>query len=111
MALKITVRLKLPAFFTDLGEFFRFVHFYIRNRFYRWFSKFELFKDIVVDFLYQKRGKYVRPFLHFGTIGLLFLVITVGPVLFESREDETQMQATQGILQATAFGTGLLLSG
>jgi murein DD-endopeptidase MepM/ murein hydrolase activator NlpD len=106
MALKITVRLKLPAFFTDLGEFFRFVHFYIRNRFYRWFSKFELFKDIVVDFLYQKRGKYVRPFLHFGTIGLLFLVITVGPVLFESREDETQMQATQGILQATAFGTG-----
>ena len=42
-----------------------------------WFriSKFEILKDILVDLLYQKRGKYTRPFMHFGTIGLVFLVI------------------------------------
>ncbi len=105
MARKIVFRLKLPPIFKDLGEYFRFVHLYIRSRFYRWFSKFELFKDVVVDFLYQKRGKYVRPFLHFGTIGLLFLVITVGPVVFSGSEETGRDEANQGILQATAYSS------
>lgn len=76
---------------------------YVRGRFYRWFAKFEVFKDLLVDLLYQKRGKYVRPFLHFGTIGLVFLAISVGPLLFKT-EDERQNELTQGVMTSQAYG-------
>lgn len=88
---------------SDFLEFLNFLKWYVRSRFYNWFAKFEVFKDILVDFLYQKRGKYVRPFLHFGTIGLVFLVISVGPVLFKS-DDERQNELAQGVLSTQAYG-------
>ncbi len=81
----------------ELQEFRSFLVHYLRVRSYVWFYKFEVVKDVVVDLLYRKRGRYVRPFLHLGTIGLIFLVITVGPVIF-ARDDE-QKQASSGILE------------
>lgn len=108
MAKKITVRLKVPPIFKELQQFFRFLQDYVRLRFYKWFTRFEFFKDVIVDLLYQKRGRYVRPFLHFGAIGLVFLVITVGPVIFSNKRDQEtqQQQSSQGVLSASAYGVG-----
>jgi len=100
---KISIHLKLPGTFKNFSDFLNFLKWYVRGRFYHWFSKFEVFKDLLVDLLYQKRGKYVRPFLHFGTIGLVFLAISVGPLLFKS-EEERQNELTQGVLTSQAYG-------
>lgn len=47
----------------------------------------ESVKDLVVDGLYSKRGKYTRPFIHSGMVGLLFMGITVGPRMLEDQND------------------------
>jgi murein DD-endopeptidase MepM/ murein hydrolase activator NlpD len=96
--------------FTEVREYFTFLYKYVRKRGYHWFSKFELGKDVVVDLLYKRRGKYSRPFLHFGTITLIFVVITFGPVILDqtSREEEQNRAGSSGILQtALAYGEDL----
>lgn len=50
----------------DFSEFLRFARGYTRNRFYVQFSRFEVVKDVLVDLLYKRRGKYARPFIHTG---------------------------------------------
>lgn len=77
--------------FVDLRAFGSFVRTYIKNRFYGIFAWFESFKDKLVDVLYMQRGKYTKPFLHFGTIGLTFLMVTLGPSLL-SKPDENEQQ-------------------
>ncbi len=89
----------------DIRAFGTFLIWYGRTRSYAWFKRFELAKDALVDLLYQKRGRYVRPFLHLGTIVLIFLFITTGPVLF-SRSEENK-NAETGILATTAYGSSI----
>lgn len=95
-------RLQLPLlawkrWFDDWRRFFVFLYSYLRKRSYSWFSGFEAVKDVLVDLLYQKRGRYARPFLHFGTIGLAFLVVVLGPVIFSQRKDnEGQRELAMG---------------
>ena len=101
---KITLRLRLPQVVKDLFAYLNFLKKYARARVYKWFSQFELFKNTLVDILYKKRGKYVRPFLHFGTIGLVFLVITIGPVIF-SGSDEENRAAANGVLSSSVYGS------
>jgi murein DD-endopeptidase MepM/ murein hydrolase activator NlpD len=100
-------RLQLPAvtFFADVIPFLLFLRMYIRLRLYRWFQRFEVGKDAVVDLLYKKRGKYVRPFLHFGTIGLIFFVISVGPLVFSRTDDEGNREDLRGVLTTAAYGS------
>ncbi len=95
----------MSVFFADIGLFFKFLHSYTRSRLYRWFLRFEVVKDVIVDFLYKKRGKYVRPFLHFGTIGLIFLVITVGPLVFNRSDEDGQSEDLRGVLTTAAYGS------
>jgi len=93
--------------FSELGQFVRFIGWYIRTRGYRWFTKFEILKDLLVDLLYQKRGKYTRPFMHFGTIGLVFLVITIGPILLSKTESQAKEgEGFQTVIAASSFGEG-----
>lgn len=87
-----------PKVVGELREFFAFVRLYIRRRGYRFFDRFESGKDILVDLLYRQRGKYARPFLHFGTIALVFLVITFGPFLLQQAEEEQKNQQAGSIL-------------
>ncbi len=96
---------KLPAFFKDLSDFVFFLRKYTRLRGYERFSQFETLKDVLVDLLYKRRGRYARPFLHFGTVSLIFVVITFGPFLFREDTDGGE-QGSQGILAtADAFST------
>lgn len=97
--------IKMPAFFRELGDFIRFLRKYTRVRGYERFSQFETLKDVLVDLLYKRRGRYARPFLHFGTVSLIFVVITFGPFLFREDTDGAE-QGSQGILAtADAFST------
>ena len=89
----------------EIRAFGVFLVWYVRTRSYNWFKRFELAKDALVDLLYQKRGRYVRPFLHLGTIVLIFLFITTGPVLF-TRSEESKSAET-GILASTAYGSSI----
>lgn len=91
--LKVNLKIGIPVFFQDFWSFLIFLRRYFKLRFYSFFVKFELVKDLIVDLLYRKRGKYVRPFLHFGTIALIFMAISFGPLIFASSDD--QNQATQ----------------
>jgi murein DD-endopeptidase MepM/ murein hydrolase activator NlpD len=98
---QITIRFKIPKFFRDVPQFISFFRNYVRMRGYRLFSRFEVGKDFIVDILYKKRGRYARPFLHFGTISLLFFVITFGPVLFE-KDDQIDQEARGGVVAAAS---------
>jgi len=102
---RFSIRLKMPAVMKDWGDFFKFINRYIHNRGYHWFSGFELGKNVIVDLLYKKRGRYTRPFLHFGTIGLTFIVITFGPLVLSQSEDERGAEMVGGVLTASAYVT------
>ena len=87
----------------DLKAFFGFLRAYSKHRFYSLFVVFEKVKDVVVDALYKQRGKYTKPFLHFGTIALTFLMVTLGPVFLSSNEEDQQETLTSPVLSvATA---------
>ena len=97
---QVTIKFRLPKVLKDFGEFIVFLRRYSRLRGYERFSQFEKVKDLFVDLLYKRRGRYARPFLHFGTISLIFVVVTFGPIVV--REDnEAPEEASQGVL-ATA---------
>lgn len=99
-----------PGLLSEVGTYFRFLYKYIRRRGYKWFAKFESVKDVIVDLLYKRRGKYTRPFLHFGTVALVFLVITFGPYILEQRkkEEEEALTGSSGVINsAYAYGTDL----
>jgi murein DD-endopeptidase MepM/ murein hydrolase activator NlpD len=107
---RFSFRLSAPAWWGEGREFFKFLRRYGRGRGYVWFSKFEVVKDVLVDLLYKQRGKYTRPFLHFGTIALAFFIITFGPLLLQRADEERQAENNRALLNnvgavANAFST------
>jgi murein DD-endopeptidase MepM/ murein hydrolase activator NlpD len=87
---------RTPVLLKDVSSFLAFLRKYARLRGYQRFAQFEKVKGWLVDLLYKKRGRYARPFLHFGSVGLIFVVITFGPLLLNSQDDaeiDTQNQA------------------
>lgn len=101
---------RFSGFFTEVGEYFGFLYKYVRRRGYHWFSKFESGKDVVVAPLYKQRGKYSRPLMHFGTITLIFVVITFGPLILDQtrRKDDQGQAASSGVLNVVqAYGQDL----
>lgn len=86
-----------------IQDYFKFLRRYFSARGYGFFSHFEGGKDVLVDLLYKKRGKYARPFLHFGLVGLAFLVITLGPIILQGSEQEIKPNtAPLGVMQSAA---------
>jgi murein DD-endopeptidase MepM/ murein hydrolase activator NlpD len=97
---------RTPVLLKELGAFALFLRKYARLRGYQRFAQFEKVKGWLVDLLYKKRGRYARPFLHFGSVGLIFVVITFGPLILDSQDDaelDAQSQAVLGT--ASAFST------
>lgn len=65
---------------------------------------------MIVDLLYKRRGKYSRPFLHTGMMGLLVFGVTFGPVILEeSTTVEAQSSALPGgvLTSATDYSTNI----
>ena len=75
--------MKRKPLWAELGEFGSFVFHYFRRRLWRLFKRFELGKGLLVEGLYQKRGKYARPFIHSGMVGLVLVGVTLGPLVIE----------------------------
>lgn len=104
--LELTFRFRTPVLFKDLAAFLIFLRKYVRVRGYHRFAQFETVKDWLVDLLYKKRGRYARPFLHFGTVGLIFMVITFGPLILNNQEDqELDEQSSAFLAGANAMST------
>ena len=88
--------------FTELRAFGLFVRIYVKYRLYKIFAWFENFKDKLVDVLYMQRGKYTKPFLHFGTIGLTFLMVTLGPSFLNKSDKNDQQRVLASPVLSTA---------
>lgn len=99
---KISLSLKQPAWIKEMINFFSFLKSYFRSRGYLGFKRFEFIKSFVVDLLYKKRGRYARPFLHLGTIGLVFVAIILGPFLLDQAEEDDRPGGYSGVLSASA---------
>lgn len=76
--------MKLPEVFVHFFEYLTFIRNYFRRRFFRAFFRFEKSKGAVVDTLYRRRGKYAQPFVHTGMVGMLFVMVTLGPLILTS---------------------------
>ncbi|NCN06968.1 MAG: M23 family metallopeptidase [Candidatus Pacebacteria bacterium] len=90
---------------TDFLVFFHSLKSYVRFRGYRLFGRFEGVKGVLVDVLYKKRGRYVRPFLHVGTIGLIFFTIILGPKVISYADQGSEREGESGVLESGASGT------
>lgn len=105
------ISFKKPRSVQDFSEFLSYAFGYTRRRGYRWFSKFESLKDVIVDLLYKRRGKYSRPFLHTGMMSLLVFGVTFGPMIVEesvSASEQTSEVLPSGVLtSATDYGNSI----
>ncbi len=90
------------SWWRDFLEFLRFARGYTRSRLYVKFSYFEKAKDILVDLLYKRRGKYARPFLHTGMMFLIFFGVAFGPFILDRARAEDQVPDTlpSGVMQS-----------
>lgn len=97
---------RIAAFFSDLKLFAGFLRAYFKYRSYNVFVTFEKLKDSLVDLLYQQRGKYTKPFLHFGTVALAFLMVALGPlILNQDSAQQVQVLSSPVLTTATAATT------
>lgn len=101
ISIDIKTPLNIKLTLQEMKEFLKFLRYYFRLRGYGWFGRFEKFKDILVDVLYMKRGRYARPFLHLGMVGLVAIVVAFGPLIFEQSESIEQLQASVPVLATT----------
>lgn len=96
----------------EIGAFFSFVYWYARGRAFRLFRRFEFGKGLLVEGLYQQRGKYARPFTHSGMVGLVFVGVTVGPLIINQFPDAAAAEGERSnlILGQTAVQAETVLS-
>lgn len=65
----------------DFKDFTLFLGQYLHKRLFHSFNRFESAKDLLVEGLVAKRGKYVRPFLHSSMTGLILIGLALAPIL------------------------------
>lgn len=87
---------QLPELVNEFVTFLLFLRVFIRSRLGQSFSRFEKQKDKLVDILYRRRGRYARPFIHTSLIGLLVIMISIGP--FFLSQDAFSSDLDQGTL-------------
>lgn len=92
-------------FLSDLRDFAVFFSSYLYKRLFRSFYRFESAKDVVVEGLVTKRGKYVRPFLHSSMTGLVLIGLTLAPILRGAlpKEDKSDGGMGGAILGVTSI--------
>ncbi len=85
-------------------EYRHFLYWYLKMRTYRWFVRLEVAKDGIVDILYRKRGRYTRPAMHVVTLGLIFVAVTIGPLVF-AKSVEGEVEIREDVIQPSLYGT------
>lgn len=74
---------EVGRFFTDISSWLNFLYRYSQKRLLVGAGHFEEGKDILVDFLLVKRGRYSKHFLNISFIFLIAGAIVGGPVIAE----------------------------
>lgn len=77
-------------------EYLSFLSLYTRVRLGRWFGGFESRKDRLVDGLVRERGRLVRPFIHSGVVGLVFVGVTLGPTIVSQSVESKSADSGRG---------------
>lgn len=81
---------QVKSFLSELLFFFKTFFVYFQNKIVGVSLKFEFTKGAIVQLMVFKRGRYKRPFLHFGMMLLLGLGVLVAPILTETNPLITQ---------------------
>lgn len=103
-------------FFAEPRSYYSFLSSYFKRQFGRWFFRFESRKDRLVGGLIRERGRFVRPFVHSGVIGLVFLGVTLGPTILSERAQNKNggiggpepMSLVLGASTSIDFGAGIV---
>lgn len=97
----------LSEFTRDLKEWLVFLYWYFRKRTIRGAVLFEGYKDIVVELLLVKRGRYGKHFLNISFLFLIAGALIVGPVLAEYyptvRKDRALEDSSSTVLASYSF--------
>src|SRR5258706_13964489 len=94
-----------PSLSEDLHDYISWLRRYLRSRFYLVFSRFEGGKDVIVDLLYKRRGKYARPILHALMFVILFFGITLGPLIIKNNVSAETTDSTPSSVLMSAGGS------
>lgn len=92
-------------FFRELKEWLGFLYLYTRKKIIITASFFEKIKDVVVDFLLVKRGRYSKYFLNISFLFLVAGVIIGGPVIadyYPGNQRSENAQVDLGYLDLSA---------
>jgi murein DD-endopeptidase MepM/ murein hydrolase activator NlpD len=91
----------------EVRTFVSFSLSYFRKRLWQAAGHFEAGKGVVVEGLVTKRGRYTRPFLHTGMIGLFLIGLMLAPVLrgAVSEEEEGVGGAILGVMGVDSLET------
>ncbi len=96
--------IRQPSLKEDVVDYTSWLRRYLKYRSYSLFSRFEWAKDIVVDLLYKRRGKYARPILHTLMFVILFFGITLGPLIIKNNVLADSSDATPSSVLMSASG-------
>lgn len=67
----------------------------------RAFFRFETAKGFVAESLYKQRGKFARPFIHTGMMGICAMGVILAPVVSEDISSNNPLSAPSAVLAAT----------
>jgi murein DD-endopeptidase MepM/ murein hydrolase activator NlpD len=79
-----------PSLKEDLIQFILCLFNYLRRKIFGAFWVLEESKSKLASQLYQKRGKYARPFIHSGMVVLMIAAVTLGPILIAEASPEIE---------------------
>src|SRR3989344_5599199 len=102
------LRKQVGYFFTDISDWLAFLSKYFQKRLVFLAVHFEKIKDLIVDLLLVKRGRYSKHFLNISFLFLIAGAIIVGPVIAEyypsvrEKEDSLAESSEQAL---TSFNT------
>ncbi|TSC87998.1 MAG: Lipoprotein [Microgenomates group bacterium Gr01-1014_5] len=71
----------MPPQLTELREFCSLWWEFLSVPTKRWFTRFENAKGVLAEGLYRQRGKFARPFIHSGMLGIGAMGIMLAPII------------------------------
>lgn len=94
----------------DFKGYCAFLNGYFSRRAVDLVAGFEAGKDVVVDGLVAKRGRYTRPFLHTGMTGLFLIGLMLTPFLSRAVSGQTETGDVLGTGGAYFYDTTTMVS-
>lgn len=88
----------ITVWWWEVREFTKFLGKYFSGKVLTWLEGFEAGKGVVVEGLVAKRGRYARPFLHTGMMGLFLVGLLLAPVITQAVSEEESVGGQGGTI-------------